>query len=660
MHKKRYKLDVNRYNYTTNSKTLSKNKKGQVTIFIILGIIMLLAVALIIAMQKELVTFEKKEVLPTEKGQVQSFITKCIEDVGDEALTRLGIQGGYITVPASIEKEVNQHLKLSDFLMVPYWLTGPNLRIPSIDDMKFQIDNYVEDNLPVCLFELEDFQQSYDIIEKDQIKADTEIVKGKVIFNVNWNVEVRNKAGETVAELLQHTFESPVKLKNIHDLAIRIVEHELESLKLEDLTQDLIALEHPTLPLSGFDVSCSTKTWEVGKVQETLKDLLRVNVRELRVDGTQYEKFPEDLPYYQNHYIWEVGKVDEPDLTPVFSFTENYPFNFAVTPLSGSYMKSSGLGGSEVLSFFCLQQWKFTYDISYPVLLTIRDEPSGYTFNVAFTVHLVRNLPNRGEIVARPSMIIPEKTSEKFCQDKNILMTVKTYEKVQNNEGVDYRDDLGAVNLSYTCLRYKCDLPGTEYDYIGQGFAGITTNFPYCVGGILRGFKEGYKENWERVVTEDGKEVELELTPEFTIPVERVTVLKHIYNSPGDIGPARPLDNDESAIVKITYRRNNDLPNQPFHESTFTYPITDEISDADFSLLAKADFTYDLEVTVLGEEAINGGYKGNWSVSWDELQNADELIFHVITQEKKDDLETAMFYIGLQNFSSYVATPEIR
>ena len=293
-------------------------------------------------------------------------------------------------------------------------------------------------------------------------------------------------------------------------------------------------------------------------------------------------------------------------------------------------------------------------------MVSVRDETTGYNFNFALTVHLIRNTPNRGEVVARPSMITPEKTSEKFCQEKNVLMTVKTFEHVQNNEGVNFKDDLGSVNISYTCLRYKCDLDQTQYDFGGLGFAGMTTDFPYCVGGILRGTKEGYKENWERVVTENGKEVELSLTPEFTIPLDRVTLLKHDFTSQEDIGPGRPLDSDETAIFKITYKLNEDLPNQPFHESTFILPVDEELTDQDFSLLAKADFTYNLEVTVLGEDQIIGGYKGNWTVNWNELQNANELIFHTITQDKKDDLESAGFYLGLEKNSVFIQQPEIR
>jgi len=86
MSKKRYTIDKSRLIPTSFA-----SKKGQVTIFIILGILLLLALTLIIFLRKELITFRPEEIIPTEKGKIEHFIASCIEKIGDEALQRVGL-----------------------------------------------------------------------------------------------------------------------------------------------------------------------------------------------------------------------------------------------------------------------------------------------------------------------------------------------------------------------------------------------------------------------------------------------------------------------------------------------------------------------------------------------------------------------------------------
>ncbi|MDP3698220.1 MAG: hypothetical protein Q8R47_01395 [Nanoarchaeota archaeon] len=641
--------------------------KGQVTIFIIVGILLVLAVTLVIFVRKEIITFKPEEIIPTEKGKVENFITACIDQVGHDALVRIGLQGGYIELPFEVVNDHTRRLDISPTLAVPYWAYGPETFIPSLPQIKEQIDDYVEENVRDCLFSMEAFQETYDLIEKSELTANTEIVQSKVIFNLHWDVEIRSKGGEIITEVIDHVAESPVKLRQVYTVAKAIVEKEMDTLKLEDITQDLIALEHPDVPVAGMELSCSKKRWEVETVKNTLLELVRINVHELKVKGTDYVAFPEDLTYYQNHYIWNVGsEFKYPAVSVLFNFDQTYPYTFGVTPLVGNKMQSSQLGGSDLLSFLCIQTWKFTYDLVYPVLVKVKDETTGYTFEIAFTVHLVRNNPERGEAVPRPSYFIDTVSDEDYCEVKEIPMAVFSYETVENQDtGVYNREPLENVETSFTCLRYKCDLLKTEYDFAGRGnVAGYTANFPYCAGGILRGMKEGYKETWERVVTETGKEVELDLVPVHEFPTSKIKIVKHNFADPENVGPAVPLKKGELGLIKVAFRKKDDLPRTPFHESSITKSITVdqeavETLDA-LEFLAKADFTYELEVTVLGGEKYIGGYKGNWNVPWSALRDAEEVVLHVVSRDTNNEEQMFDLMLNVGEYSKYVPGPEIK
>lgn len=685
MCKKRIVLDVDRDIFPD----FKPNKKAQVTIFIILGLLLLLALIIIMAVKKEIVTFKPEELMPTEKGKIENYITSCLDKLGNEALTKIGLQAGYLNVPKEISTSPNLHLRLSPLIVVPFWAYGSNTNIPSLNQIKNEIDNHIENNLRDCLFGLEPFTESYDFIEKSSITANTEIVESKVIFNVHWVIDVRNKAGEMVSTVDDHISELDIKLKRVYDTARKIIEREMIDLKLEDITQDLIALEHPELPVSGLEISCSKKTWDFQKAKKTMQNLLRINIPQLKIKGTDFVEFPENLPYYQNHYVWDLGEdfIQSPQKSRVsvtFDFEESFPFSFAVTPLSGGKMQSSQLGGGQLLSYLCLQNWKFTYDAVYPVMVRVRDETTGYIFNIALTVHLIRNFPDRGkEAGIQAPYFISTFTNEALCQNRDIPMTVRTYEKVENDQGVSYRNDLGDVNITFVCIKYQCDIGQTEYDYGGQGFAGLVTNYPYCVGGIVKGIKGGYKEDWERVVVSSGKEIELDLQPLYQFPADKIKIVKHELadiDNPGKYGPATALKKEELANLKISFDKKTPGgqsqkkpqmtvygPSTVYHEQTLviTPQIEPEVLAAEsLNFLAKADFNYNLEILVFesqGEEgAFIGGYKGQWNVPWDQLKDAKSLTFHIMAMEKGSEEDKLALMLGLGNYSLQIPKPEIK
>ena len=640
------------------------NSKGQVTIFIILGMILLLIIILIILLKTEVLQIPG-ELAPTQKGKVEQFIINCIQQSGEEALNQAGLQGGYVTVPAEAASDGALHLRLSPMNVVPYWVVGTSKNIPPLEQIKSQADAYIEKNVHQCLLDSKAFQETYDLKERSTIKSDTRFVDSKTIFNVHWDLEIKNKGGEVIAEVIDHAAESPVKFKRLYDTARLIVEKELETLKLEDLTQDLIALEHPNVPIAGVDLSCERKEWDVSEVKQTIQELLRINLKQLKLQGTNFEPFPEDLTYYQNHYLWNVGEdFSQPQVGVTFNYDPGYPFIFGVTPLQGGKMRSSSLGGTSVLSSLCVQSWKFTYDVSYPVLVQISDETTGYVLNSAFTVHLVRNVPDRSASVgaSRPSYVLPTITDEDFCNRRAIPMTVLTQELVENKHtGIYNREPLDEVNISFTCLRYSCDLGATEYNFRNRGdVAGFTQYFPYCAGAILRAEKPSYKEDWTRLATTENKEVELNLIPLHLFPASKISFVKHEVDSQ-EIGSAQELDPEEIVSLRVRYFQPNETT--PFQDSgvAFSSRLGEQLLQTQsLTLLAKTDFTYDLDITLINNEQLVGGYQGNWTVPWEELAEAQKITFHLLYKKPRTEQEAYTFMLSLPEQSLLIPLPEIK
>ncbi len=639
-------------------------RKGQVTLFIIIGILLILALILVSVIKRETAIVKPEEISPPEEGKVEDVVRFCLARLGMDSLQLMGLQGGYIEVPAEISSDGSSYLKIAPFLGVPYWTVGEQVNIPSLSELESRLSANLQRQIHGCVFSQEEFLKSYDLVEKSDPKITTTISESKVTFNAAWDIEVRSKSGETIATLNQHEAALSIPLKKIHETAKRIVEQEISELKLEDLTQDLLALESPKLPLSGIELSCNRKVWKVNEAKQALQNLLRINLKQLKVAGTEMVEFPEELPYYQNHYLWNLGDdFSQSNINVVFNYENNFPLTFQVTPSAGELMKSTSGGGTKVEGVelpinFCVQTWKFTYDVIYPVLVKISDEKSGYTFQMAFTVHLIRNYPNRAaQVFARLPAANPQASNEDYCGEARIPMHVSTWELVENDQGVYDQQPLEGVKVSFTCLRYPCEIGKTDFNYAERGYgASLSANFPYCAGGILRGEKEGYKESWERVNTANGEQVDLFLTPLHPVQVSKFKVVKHQFNGAQQLpGEAEALEEGDLAVLKLKAFKNG----KEFYKAEEVITLEEEMAKLQkVNFLAQADFTYALELQAFDGENIIGGYQSNWTVSWDQLKDAQEITFHLLTSKSQDEVFEIL--LGGSQYSSLVPAPEIK
>jgi len=77
-------------------------KRGQVTIFIIIGIILLIILALFLYFRGESLDLEPQEKIPSEFVPVRNLIEECMQVHAKEGIYLLGIQGGYTKLPIDI------------------------------------------------------------------------------------------------------------------------------------------------------------------------------------------------------------------------------------------------------------------------------------------------------------------------------------------------------------------------------------------------------------------------------------------------------------------------------------------------------------------------------------------------------------------------------
>ncbi|MEK6809677.1 MAG: hypothetical protein AABY40_03310 [Nanoarchaeota archaeon] len=149
-------------------------KRGQVTIFLVIGIVILLLAALFFYLFGRIteapLQVEQEEAVKYlgVAGTVQSFVEKCIKDTLDPAVYLLAVQGGVI-----YPKE-DSLILLTDHGLVNYaWMNG--ISGLSRDKMEEDLAAYLEKNIDFCLGGFETFKKQNILVTPNYKKIDAEV-----------------------------------------------------------------------------------------------------------------------------------------------------------------------------------------------------------------------------------------------------------------------------------------------------------------------------------------------------------------------------------------------------------------------------------------------------------------------------------------------------
>lgn len=209
-------------------------KKAQLTPFILLGLIILIAFIVMFYLSSFVASNNKQnEELVFNKATVDNYVTTCLEKVSADALTLLGKQGGHI-YPQNYLATPNYY--------VSYLSNNGVNDVPSIEQMQNELSVYINENLnSLCLENFEPFKkQRWDVLYGD-IKTTASINIKSVTFDLKLPVTIRQDESFITAEDFTITHE--LRLTYILGTVNQIVNSLIENSNWIDMTL-----------LSGFDL----------------------------------------------------------------------------------------------------------------------------------------------------------------------------------------------------------------------------------------------------------------------------------------------------------------------------------------------------------------------------------------------------------------------
>lgn len=501
---------------------LLRFRKGQVTIFVVLGLIVLIVAFIsIFFLTQSRDPIEPVDVLGAEYSEglqpLVNDIRYCLSELGKEIFLEIGFKGGNTNTLGYVAgldiAYLNDALELipGSGEVIPYWFyfegdpgcldCGVVYNIPSLTgagagSISSQVESFVEANLVDCV---SDFSQHSELeIRRGEPSLRVIFREDDVFFDLDWYLNVSFPDG-SVVESRKYSQVIDLRFKQIYSLAVglfnqmRVLDDDpfLESAVLEILS--IAGLGGPDAiipPLANYveQGSSSQVFWLKHSVSDIVRNLVFDNINAFQVVGSRgsmvsvsfdpvfnsiHERF-QFTPYFDSLPLLEEVKVR-------FDYYPIWPFYLDI-PQSGEFVapRKQSLGYDiPFLGDLGTTEYSFAYDVVFPVLMSFEEldafNGEGYKFMFPFTVNIVNNVAKVSDLNFSASLSVDDVELEEFgsFDQRTVPVTVSI---VDGYTGALVSDG----SLKYTCGSQSLFLPGPS-----QGDLEVDLLVPPCMGGYF-------------------------------------------------------------------------------------------------------------------------------------------------------------------------------
>ena len=211
-----------------------ENKRGQVTIFIIIALVIVVLVGGYFVFKDTL----RKQVIPENISPIQSSFLSCLEEATYTGISLVESTGGYIELPdfkpGSRYQPFSSQLTFAG-IEIPYWyyVSGSNIpreNVPSKKMIEGEIAKFVEERIVSC--NLNDYVDQGFQIFRGEPKAEV-IIKDETV-TVNLEMDLSMERDLDTFLINEHVIEVKSQLGELYGAAMAVYEEEQNSLYLEN------------------------------------------------------------------------------------------------------------------------------------------------------------------------------------------------------------------------------------------------------------------------------------------------------------------------------------------------------------------------------------------------------------------------------------------
>ncbi len=199
-------------------------KEGQVTIYIIIGIVVVLAIGLAVMFRGEIIQLSQQIQLkgtteaPLEIQKIKDDLQSCVKKTFEDGVWLMGLQSGYLM------KSDNVSFLYIANVSIAYSSDEGLNRIPSIKTMQLHLAKYLKANIPEC-FNVYSYTKVD--IYPSTIVPQVKISDKAISANVKYDLQVTHK---NVTYTLTKPYKTTISIRlgMIRDIASKIVDNEIK------------------------------------------------------------------------------------------------------------------------------------------------------------------------------------------------------------------------------------------------------------------------------------------------------------------------------------------------------------------------------------------------------------------------------------------------
>ena len=185
--------------------------RGQVSLILIAGVAILLVAVLAFQISSKKGQSEERQALEGSAGEdaVNLYVEECVKSAGEDAVSLIGLQGGYFEVPDDI-------IYSEEGIHTSYYFKEGISSVPSIGTIEEELEKTVEAFLPSCLGDFAPFREQGMEISQGIASARVSIPKKGVVVDVF--LPLSFEMGGNSFSLQEFRAElSQVRLREVHD-----------------------------------------------------------------------------------------------------------------------------------------------------------------------------------------------------------------------------------------------------------------------------------------------------------------------------------------------------------------------------------------------------------------------------------------------------------
>jgi hypothetical protein len=482
------------------------NKNAQVTMFIIVGLIILLgAIIGYVAFENELIFKPPEDQVTAElETQLRPFtnvVAECQERILEEGTKKLLKTGGYLDTAGlfSTILPLGNSVSVGEQI-IPYWhyiddgisaTERPQLQSDNSQSMNSQLANYVDQRLIDCM-PWSNFVE-YDITYQ-QPESEISFSQQQTTIVTSWPVQVQTLAGQKSYDQFTATINAPVR--HLYEVADEQITQMSQARMPETNVLRMLSIyatgSGNIPPLYGtIGFLDSYKLWtleparqDVGEVVSRTTDFMQVYgsedmkiltgedqvVTTLQLDNMALSSY--DVSDTRIDYFKAPGDVYYTvDDNPAVAIPEYMD----QIPLIGGFLPP-------------LAETNFDHDITFPILLSVSQDE--YELIVAYEGNIRDGEPQRGPEDE-------EEQAESLCSaagGSNVQFSVERQDEIELDSPVD---------IIYTCGALTCP--------IGSTTSSLEAQLPTCVGGTIEAYHDSLFSESMQLTSQAGEEQEINL-----------------------------------------------------------------------------------------------------------------------------------------------------